>query len=302
MDGFLNIFKPTGLTSHDVVAQLRKAISIRRIGHAGTLDPDASGVLLIAVNRATRLLSYLRLEPKIYAARLALGRATTTQDASGETTEEADASGVTAERLKEALAPFIGALRQIPPMYSALHHDGQRLYALARRGMEVERSPRNVTVFRMNLTAFRPGTYAEADILIECSGGTYVRTLCHDIGSALGVGGHLGGLVRAAVGPYTEETAMPLTNVRGPEDAQENLIPMIDALWPEGGPVVLVSQQDRARTLNGGSLSTEVQADAAIPPRPIPMVCDRELLAFAEIHSNRAQPMIVFNPPVAVGR
>lgn len=211
MDGFLVVDKPSGITSHDAVAAIRRSLRTKRVGHGGTLDPIATGVLVVAVGRATRLLSHLVLEPKRYVFRLAFGTATDTQDAEGEVIEERDASGLSREDVERVLPSFRGRIHQVPPMYSALHHEGKRLYELARRGVEVERPPRVVTIHSLALEAFTPGPRATADLTCECSSGTYVRTLCHDIGMALGVGGHLASLTRTACGSFDISLAVPLS-------------------------------------------------------------------------------------------
>lgn len=199
MDGFLPIDKPRGLTSHDVVARLRRSLGTKRIGHGGTLDPLATGLLVVAVGRATRLLPFVPLEPKLYEFEMLLGVATNTHDAEGEATETKDASSVRQEALDEALESFRGEIEQVPPMFSAVHHKGERLYHLARKGIEVERAARPITIHRLELLAFEGPT---ARILCECSGGTYVRTLAQDIGQALGVGAHMTALRRLQAGIF----------------------------------------------------------------------------------------------------
>jgi tRNA pseudouridine55 synthase len=166
------------MTSHDVVARVRRAPGIKRAGHAGTLDPDAVGVLVVAVGQATRLLPFLPLEPKEYVARLCLGAATDTEDAGGTIVAEGDASPITEADLQNILPRFTGAIEQIPPMVSAVHHQGRRLYELAREGVTVERAPRRVVIHALTLEEFCPGRRAEATLRVLCGGGTYVRTLC----------------------------------------------------------------------------------------------------------------------------
>ena len=228
MDGFLNVAKPAGWTSHDVVAKTRRLLRTKRAGHAGTLDPDATGVLVVAVGQATRLLPHLNLEPKVYRAVCGFGLATTTEDASGEATEEADASGLTEDSLRAALPGFIGEIQQIPPMVSALHHNGQRLYDLARKGITVEREPRTVTIHGLELLSFTPGEQATVELRITCGGGTYIRTLCKDLGISLGLPAHMAQLSREAVGNFSLESAVSLEDV-----TETSLIPMQDALgWP----------------------------------------------------------------------
>lgn len=211
--GVLVVDKPMGMTSHDVVGRLRRALDMRRIGHTGTLDPAATGVLVCAVGRATRLVPYLQSGRKAYEARVVLGRSTTTQDAEGEVVDAADASAITREDVVAAAGEFVGQIEQIPPMVSAVKVDGERLYAKARRGEEVERDPRRVVVHELTVAEFVPGVFAEVTLQVVCSSGTYVRTLAHDLGAALGVGGSLLSLRRTLNEPFDLADAMPLEDV-----------------------------------------------------------------------------------------
>ena len=210
MNGVLNIDKPAGMTSHDVVGRVRRVAGQKRVGHAGTLDPDATGVLLVCLGTATRLSDYLAAEGKAYRAVLALGRTTTTEDASGETLAEADASHVTEAGLTALLPQFVGDVSQIPPMVSAVHHEGKRLYELARAGITVERTARTIRIDALTLLDFTPGILAHATLDIACGKGTYIRTLCTDLGVALGVGGHMESLRRTRVGAFTAGDVLPL--------------------------------------------------------------------------------------------
>ncbi len=208
--GLLVLRKPPGPTSHDCVGRLRRLLGVRRIGHAGTLDPLAEGVLVMGIGTGTRLLEYLGGLPKRYRARLRFGRRTDSQDITGAVLTESDASGVTEEAVLQALDAFRGEILQTPPMVSAVKHEGRRLYELARAGEVVERQPRPVEITQLDLTAFRPGSAPEAELVVQCSGGTYIRTLCHDLGEALAVGATMSALTREAVGPYLLEDAIPL--------------------------------------------------------------------------------------------
>lgn len=229
MDALVNLYKPAGITSRQAVDAVRRALNVKRAGHTGTLDPGAEGVLLICLGKATRLNEFLQWLPKTYRARLVLGVQTDTQDAEGTVTATTDASHVTQQMLEEVLPRFTGEIEQIPPMHSALHHEGKRLYDLARQGQVVARQPRRVTVHRLELLRFSPGEHPEADIEVECSTGTYIRTLCADIGDALGVGGYMKHLVRTAIGPFRSETAVTLQQLQE-GDATEHLIPMAKAI------------------------------------------------------------------------
>lgn len=212
-DGVLVIDKPAGMTSHDVVAVVRRVVGQRRVGHTGTLDPGATGVLVCCLGRATRLVPYLQAGSKTYAATMVLGRVTTSQDADGEVVATADASHVDEEAFCAALQRYVGAIEQIPPMVSAVKVGGERLHHKARRGEVVEREPRQVTIHDLVLEEWEPGPQATASFLVTCSAGTYVRTLAHDLGADLGVGGSLVSLRRLANGAFTTADALALDEV-----------------------------------------------------------------------------------------
>jgi tRNA pseudouridine55 synthase len=206
-DGFAIIDKPPGWTSHDVVAKARGVLGTRRVGHAGTLDPGATGVLLLGVGRATRLLRFVVELPKRYVGEVVLGVETTTLDDEGDVTATYDMSGVTLDDVRRAALGFVGQIEQVPPMVSALKVGGRRLHELARAGIEVERAPRPVTIYSLTVEpAVGPDSGAGDDgvyrVEVECSSGTYVRTLAADLGRALGGGAHLRRLRRTAIGPH----------------------------------------------------------------------------------------------------
>lgn len=208
IDGLVVVDKEPGWTSHDVVAKLRGRYRQKRVGHSGTLDPDATGVLLVGLGRVTRLLRYLTDLPKTYTGEVVLGRATSTLDASGEVTGEWDMSGVTLPSVRAAASALTGDILQVPPMVSALKVGGKRLHDLARQGVEVEREARPVTIHRFDVTGSpEPGVFA---IEVECSSGTYIRSLAADVGTALGGGGHLRNLRRTAIGSFSVGDARPL--------------------------------------------------------------------------------------------
>lgn len=209
--GVVVVDKPAGVTSHHVVGRLRRLLGTRRIGHAGTLDPMATGVLILGVNRATRLLGHLALHDKRYLATVRLGQATTTDDADGEVAAVADASGITPSDLEPALASLRGRIQQVPSAVSAIKMNGKRAYDLARRGVEVELKAREVEVTRLDALAFRLGEgVLDVDIDVECSSGTYVRAIARDMGKILGVGGHLTALRRTRIGDYDLSVAVEL--------------------------------------------------------------------------------------------
>lgn len=203
--------KPAGWTSHDVVAKARGVLGTKKIGHAGTLDPDATGVLLLGVGKATRLLRFLLDLPKSYVGEVVLGTETSTLDDSGDVTATHDMSRVTSDDVRAAAARFVGDIAQIPPMVSAVRVQGRRLHELAREGREVEREPRPVTVHRFDVAPTDDRLVYR--ISVDCSSGTYIRTLAADLGHALGGGAHLRRLQRTAVGPHTLSEARPLEEV-----------------------------------------------------------------------------------------
>lgn len=198
--GYLVIDKPGGWTSHDVVARVRRILGERRIGHAGTLDPAAVGVLPLAVGDATRTIEYLAEASKTYLAEITLGVTTDSYDGDGRVTATADASVVTRAQVEAALPAFRGEIEQVPPMYSAIQIGGRRLHELARAGQEIERPARPITIYRLDLVDWSPPAFS---LVVDCSKGTYVRSLAHDLGERLGVGAHLSNLVRLRTGPFT---------------------------------------------------------------------------------------------------
>lgn len=205
--GILVVDKPAGRTSHDVVQAVRRASGVRRVGHAGTLDPLATGVLVVCLGSATRVIEEIQSAPKSYTARILLGVSTTTYDAEGEVVDRRDAADVTREAAIDALSRFRGVIEQVPPMYSAVKHQGRRLYDLARKGLEVERAARPVTVHAVELTDWQP---PELELRMRVSSGTYVRSIAHDLGQDLGVGAHLVALRRTAVGRFDLASAHAL--------------------------------------------------------------------------------------------
>jgi len=237
MNGILLVDKPEGFTSHDVVAKLRGILGQRRIGHSGTLDPMATGLLAIFLGRATRAVQFAEGQVKTYDGALRLGLVTDTQDITG-TVLSRQEHDVTEDNLKAVFGEFTGEQKQIPPMYSAVKKDGKKLYELARKGKEVEREPRNITVYSLEYRGKR-----EDDFLfrVKCSKGTYVRTLCHDIGQALGVGGVLSELRRVEAGQFSIDKAHTLREISGMAEqgrAEELLLP-VDSLFEEYPPLTV---------------------------------------------------------------
>jgi tRNA pseudouridine55 synthase len=218
INGLVVVDKAAGWTSHDVVARCRGIFGQRRVGHAGTLDPDATGVLLVGLGRATRLMRFLTPLPKTYTTDIVLGTATSTLDASGEVTATFDMSGVRPSDVQAAASALTGEIEQVPPMVSAVKVGGRRLHALAREGVEVERKPRPVTVYRFDTSPHpeRSGVYRAE---IECSSGTYVRVLADDLGRALGGGAHVDHLRRTRIGSFGEADTLPIESIEsmGPD-------------------------------------------------------------------------------------
>jgi tRNA pseudouridine55 synthase len=213
--GLVIVDKPGGMTSHDVVARIRRLAHTRRVGHAGTLDPMATGVLVIGVEKATRLLGHLMLTEKTYEATIRLGRSTSTDDAEGEQTGGSPASGVARAALDAEIAKLTGEILQVPSSVSAIKVNGQRAYKLTRAGGAPELAARPVTVYDFTVTAVRQvGDYLDLDATVRCSSGTYIRALARDLGAALGTGGHLTALRRTAVGPYTLAMAHTLNDLQ----------------------------------------------------------------------------------------
>ena len=245
-NGIIIIDKPAGWTSQDVAAKLRGVFHEKRIGHGGTLDPMATGVLPIFVGRATRGVEFFESAEKEYIAGLQLGTVTNTQDTTGEILEENPVS-VTREDVAAALKSFTGQIEQLPPMYSAIKVNGQKLYTLARRGVEVERTPRRITIFELKLLDGAGRSYT---FRVRCSKGTYVRTLCHDIGKMLGCGACMSSLRRTKAGMFTLQQAMTLPQLLAfakENDPQELLMP-VDALFSHYPPLIVeLGQAEKLR-------------------------------------------------------
>lgn len=252
INGIVNIYKEKGYTSHDVVAVLRKVVGQKKIGHTGTLDPDATGVLPVCLGRATKVCELLTDHDKTYEALLLLGKTTDTQDISGEVLEERDPGDLTEEKVRSCIESFIGEYDQIPPMYSALKVNGKKLYELAREGKTVERKSRKVQIhgiriLEMNLPHVR--------MEVDCSKGTYIRTLCHDIGEKLQVGGCMEELERTKVGRFLKEDAVTLDEVRQKMEQGEGaeLFTPLDQIFAEL-PAVTVTDAKAWMSYNGNDL------------------------------------------------
>jgi tRNA pseudouridine55 synthase len=224
--GILPLNKGAGITSFQAVREVRRILGERRVGHAGTLDPAATGLLPICVGQATRLVDYLHQQPKRYHCVLRLGERSSTMDLEGEVSRSGDASGVDAAAVQAVLERFVGDIEQVPPMHSAVRHDGRHLYELARLGIEVERQPRAVSILEARLLDFRPGEVAEAEVDVLCGKGTYMRVLATDVGEALGTGGLLAWLERTAYGPLRVGDSVTLEQLAALDDPGTALLPL----------------------------------------------------------------------------
>ena len=276
MLGILVVDKPLGFTSHDVVAKLRRLLGTRRIGHAGTLDPLATGVLVVAVGPATRFLQYLPLEPKLYTARVRFGRETASYDAEGDVIRESPVPSDLPARVGRALPSFLGLQEQLPPMYSAVKVNGRPLYDYARKGHEIERRPRMIHIARLeahiearDLPNGREND--EVEIEVECSGGTYIRTLAHDLGQRLGCGAYLSGLVRTRVGRFTLKDAVLLENA-----SPDALLDLGDAL--SDLPALSLTPDEEVKIRNGVAIGITEPLDA---PRLVLRSTDGSVIGIA---------------------
>jgi tRNA pseudouridine55 synthase len=282
--GVLNIDKPAGMTSHDVVDAVRRILGMQRVGHTGTLDPQATGVLPMCIGRATRIAQYLTLADKEYLMTLCLGVTTDTLDAAGRETGRVEEVRVTRAELEAILPRFTGPIQQVPPLYSAKKVQGERLYQLARRGETVERQPVAVTVHALELLEFTPPT---GRLRAVCSKGTYARSLCDDIGRALGCGGHLAALTRTRAGRFRIEDAVGLEALEtGVREGRLGaiLIPIADALAHLPGVRVTVEAGPLVLHGNGVTVGMVAQFPPGLAPGGLVRVLGfrKQLLSLAE--------------------
>lgn len=285
-DGLVVVDKPAAWTSHDVVARVRKLAGTRRVGHAGTLDPMATGVLVLGVGRATKLLGHLALTDKAYDATIRLGAATVTDDAEGEVVAEADASGIGEDAVVAAMGALTGVIQQVPSAVSAIKQDGVRAYARVRAGERVELAARPVTVHRFELVQIRrKDAYLDVDVAVQCSSGTYVRALARDLGTALGVGGHLTALRRTRVGRYTLADATTLDQL----EQRFTVMPLAEAA-AAAFPRLDVDADTARRVTHGVPLSPTL-----VTSGPVAVFGpDGELLALVEARDGRVKYLAVF--------
>jgi tRNA pseudouridine55 synthase len=343
LSGILNVDKPAGPTSHDIVAHVRRLLNPKskrrvptewagthavgggtrnpksKVGHAGTLDPAATGVLLVLLGTATRLAEYLTDLPKEYDARIRFGLRTDSQDTTGAVLSRDDPSFLTEDQVRAALDPFRGEILQTPPMVSAVKVGGQRLYELARRGEEVERAARPVTIHKLSLEEFHPGPEAEGRLLVRCSSGTYVRTLCADLGEALGCGAAMATLRRTAIGPFLLSESVSLEGLEravANERLNEHLLPPAAAVAHL--PAVTVTAAEQARLLHGMAAAATFQPASSVAPTfqsaspaaptgksasPVRVLDEsRNLIAIARQENDHLLPVKVLVAPVGTDR
>jgi tRNA pseudouridine55 synthase len=302
--GLVIVDKPGGMTSHDVVARIRRLAGTRRVGHAGTLDPMATGVLVVGVEKATRLLGYLTLTEKQYDATIRLGQSTSTDDAEGEITGGAPAAYISDQALAEAVTGLTGEIQQVPPAVSAIKVDGQRAYRLTRAGAAPELKPRPVTVYEFTVTAVRPaadGDLLDVDATVRCSSGTYIRALARDLGRQLGTGGHLTRLRRTRVGGYGLDTSRTLEQLAERFEVMP-LAQAASAAFPRRD----LSADEARRLTHGGRLApaataakaaktpeTQETQEAAGQPTAA-YAPDGSLVALLAEQDGQARPLVVF--------
>jgi tRNA pseudouridine55 synthase len=279
-DGFVIIDKPAGITSHDVVAKLRKALGTKQVGHAGTLDPMATGVLVLGVNKATKFLQYITQGKKAYHAQIRLGQATTSDDAQGEITSTSDTSNVTDEEIRDFLFTQIGSIAQVPTKVSAIKIDGVRAYDLAREGKAFDIPARQIEIYKLDVIEIKHGEYLDIQINVECSAGTYIRSIARDLGSSLGVGGHLISLRRSLVAPFSLSDCSAIES------------PVIRPLASEISKVMRVRAVDlqEVKELSFGRALSPSDADGPV----VALAPDGQVAAILENREYGAQPLAVF--------
>jgi tRNA pseudouridine55 synthase len=292
--GLIIVDKPGGMTSHDVVARIRRLAGTRRVGHAGTLDPMATGVLVVGVEKATRLLGYLTLTEKEYAATIRLGQSTTTDDAEGEPAGGAPASGVSPETLQTEIAKLTGEILQVPPGVSAIKVGGERAYKLTRAGAAPELAARPVSVYEFAVTDVRPaGAFLDVDATIRCSSGTYIRALARDLGVALGTGGHLTALRRSAVGPYDLSQAHSLEEL-----SERMVVTSLAEAAAAAFPRVGLTEDDARRLAHGARIPAPANAGGSAgvsADTPLAAFAPNDtLVALVTVEAGRLRSLAVF--------
>jgi tRNA pseudouridine55 synthase len=290
MDGIVNVMKPAGMTSHDVVAKLRRVYHTKKVGHTGTLDPDAIGVLPICVGQATRLVEYFTEKDKTYKVIMKFGNETTTQDSSGEVTITTELPTLSKAEFCAVTEQFIGEIQQVPPMYSAIKKDGQPLYKLAREGVEVEIEPRSVTIHGIKVLMYNKES---AMLEVHCGKGTYIRTLCQDLARACGSSAHMTYLMRLSSGDFNIADAVPLARLEQSETPEQFLQGMNDCL--HAMPAVTVTDKKMMERIVNG-LSQKAQGAESLAEGTVCRAVTQEgvLLAIGTIINQAFQPNKVF--------
>jgi tRNA pseudouridine55 synthase len=288
-DGLVIVDKDAGMTSHDVVARMRRLAHTRKVGHAGTLDPMATGVLVLGVQKATRLLHHLALTDKAYEATIRLGQASTTDDAEGELTAITSAAHISEDAVRTAMLPLTGDIQQVPSSVSAIKVNGERAYKLVRDGESVDLPARPVTVSSFEAIAWRrEGDLLDVDVVVECSSGTYIRALARDLGASLGVGGHLTRLRRTRVGPFALAQAKTLAELADVDDPVT--LPLAEAV--RAAFAIRDVDEDEARALSYGKFLTT----AGISGTYAAMTPDGSVVALLAESEDKAKPVLVFQP------
>lgn len=297
MNGILPLWKPRGMTSHDCVARIRKIYGTRKVGHTGTLDPEVEGVLAICIGHATKVVPFLTAMKKTYIAECSLGKSTDTEDAYGQTIEERTIDNPPSiETINQTLASFRGEITQIPPMYSAVKVKGKRLYEYARANQEVERPSRQVTIYELNNLTNEPKHTPTFKMKITCSEGTYMRTLCVDIGRQLGYPAHMSDLVRLETSSFVAEETVTFTDIENAQhrnELEQLLIPISRGL--NNMARLEVNEDERRRVLHGQKLP---QPEENLNTDPFLVMFNEELLAIYQTHpedSEQIKPVRVFN-------
>lgn len=286
--GFLNIYKPTGITSHDVVAILRRITKIKQIGHTGTLDPFAQGVLPVCIGKSTRLIEYLD-DDKEYIAEVTFGKSTDTYDCDGQFISESTKK-ISLNELIEGLKAFKGEILQMPPIYSALKVKGKKLYEYARKGEEVTIEPRKVTIEKIELKSFNENSQTQkAEILIKCSKGTYIRSIAHDLGQNLCCGGYLSKLIRTHAGKFHIENAIQLNDIKTLTDIEKNLINPLDML---NSPKIEITEEEHKKVMMGQKIENKqnIKEDDFLI-----LIYNKNINAIAQITDNQICAKKVFS-------
>lgn len=257
MNGILNILKPKGISSHKVVREVKNILNIKKAGHTGTLDPSASGVLLVCLGYATKIVKFMTELKKHYQGDMILGISTDSQDLEGKITQRKEVKAdIDEKRIKRIFQKYKGTISQIPPMFSAVHYKGERLYRLARKGIEVKRNPKKVKIYQLNLINFSQKKYPVVKFEVVCSKGTYIRTLCNDIGEELGCGAHLSNLIRKKIGNFDIEDSLSLEELKKDKTLGKKYLITIDSALKDLDKITVI--KDEVKTvLNGGIISNK---------------------------------------------